>query len=56
MCMGPEFAGKTFSDVLGNCTENVTVDEEGWGDFRCEARRVSVWVLPDAFEDLVVNE
>ncbi len=56
MCVGKKFAGRTFSDVLGHCTENVTIDEEGWGDFRCEAKKVSIWVQPAAFEDLIVNE
>ena len=56
MFMGEEFAGKTFSDVLGLCPENVVIDEAGWGDFRCEARSVSVWLQPSAFEDLIINE
>ncbi len=56
MFMGEEFAGKTFSDVLGLCTENVVIDEAGWGDFRCEAGSVSVWLQPSAFEDLIINE
>ncbi len=56
MCMGKAFAGKTMSDVLGSCPENVVLDEEGWGDFRCEAGSVSIWVRPAAFEDLIINE
>ena len=56
MCIGKKFAGRTFSDVLGLCTENVTIDEEGYGDFRCESHNVSIWVQPAAFEDLIINE
>ena len=56
MFMGKEFAEKTFSDVLGNCPENVVIDKRGWGKFPCEARRTSVWVRTEAFEDLTINE
>ena len=56
MFMGKKFSGKTFADVFQTCTENVTIDEEGWGDFNCDAGRASIWVTPEAFEKLVVNE
>ena len=56
MEMGRQFAGATFYDALGNCPAPVVIDEEGFGDFTTEGRNVSVWVLPGAFEDLVVNE
>ncbi|MBQ6518400.1 MAG: alpha-amylase [Anaerolineaceae bacterium] len=56
MCMGKDFAGMTFADVLGNCTEPVTIDKRGWGKFGCEAGRVSVWVRPEAFEKLVISD
>ena len=56
MFMGEKFAGSVFSDVLGNCAETVTVDKDGWADFRCEPKRVSIWVTQEAFENLVVNE
>ena len=56
MFMGERFAGEEFYDVMGNCTEPVTVDEAGWGEFRTEAEAVSVWTRKNAFEDLIVNE
>ena len=56
MCMGPEFAGETFADVLGNCTESTVIDEDGWAEFACAAGRAAVWVRPEAFEDLIINE
>ena len=56
MFMGKEHAGKTFADVLGNCSEAVVIDKRGWGKFSCEPGRVSVWVQSEAFENLVVNE
>ena len=54
--MGERFAGEQFFDALGNCPEAVTIDEEGFGEFRTEGGNVSVWVRASAFEDLVVNE
>jgi alpha-amylase len=56
MEIGSRFAGESFRDVLGNCTEPVTVDGDGWADFRTEGRNVAIWVREGAFEDLVVNE
>ena len=56
MYIGEEYAGESFYDVLGNCPEPVTIDENGSGDFRTVGGSVSVWVRKPAFEDLVVNE
>ncbi|MBR6840221.1 MAG: alpha-amylase, partial [Oscillospiraceae bacterium] len=56
MNIGACFAGESFRDVLGNCTEPVVIGEDGWGDFRCEGRSMAIWVREGAFEDLVVNE
>ena len=56
MWIGEHFAGESFYDALGKCPEPVTVDENGWGEFRTESGSVSVWVRVGAFEDLVVNE
>ena len=56
MNMGSGYAGTGFFDALGNCPETVTIDEDGWGEFRTEGGSVSVWTRAGAFEDLVVNE
>jgi alpha-amylase len=56
MEMGAQYAGESFYDVLGNCTEPVTVGEDGWADFGTQGRNVAIWVRQSAFEDLVVNE
>ena len=56
MEMGPAYVGQTFYDALGNCPEQVLIDEDGWGEFRTEGGNLSVWVRKTAFEDLVVNE
>ena len=56
MDMGKACAGERFYDVLGKCTEPVTVDEDGVGRFFTDGRSVSVWVHRRAFEDLIINE
>ena len=44
MELGIQFADKTFVDVLDNRSEEITINNEGWGDFICNAGSVSVWV------------
>ena len=56
MEIGKKHAGETFYDALGNCPEPVTIDENGFGEFRTESGKVSVWTRENAFEDLIVNE
>ena len=56
MGMGPECAGVRFYDVLGVCTQPVTLDKNGVGEFFTDGRSVSVWVRRSAFEDLIINE
>ncbi len=45
MEIGVEFAGKTFIDALGNRQEEVTLNENGSGEFYCNGGSVSVWIL-----------
>jgi alpha-amylase len=56
MYMGTQYAGESFHDVLGNCTEPVVIGEDGCGDFATQGSNVAIWVRKAAFEDLVVNE
>ena len=56
MHVGTRFAGERFYDVLGSCTEPVTIDEKGSGNFYCEDCSVAVWVREAAFEKLVVSD
>ena len=56
MYMGECFVGQIFRDIIGNCQEAVTIDEEGWGDFRTEGGNVAVWTMQEAFEHIIVNE
>lgn len=55
MNIGKKFAGKTFHDCLDKCTDPVTIDDDGWGDFETSGGNVAVWALPEAYEDIVVN-
>ena len=43
MFVGPEWAGREFSDYLGNSSQIVTIDDRGWGEFPVEEKSVSVW-------------
>lgn len=47
MEIGSDWAGQTFYDILGNCSDTVTVDEDGWGDFPVSEKSVSVWTIQD---------
>jgi len=43
MEIGKGHAGSIFIDTIGGREEEVTVNEEGWGEFFCNAGSVSVW-------------
>lgn len=45
MEIGKKFAGKKFTDSLHKCTEVITINEDGWGEFKCKAGSVSVWTI-----------
>jgi alpha-amylase len=47
MEMGKSFSGKLFIDSLGKRKEEVLIDENGFGEFFCNAGSVSVWVLKE---------
>lgn len=44
MCVGQAHAGETYVDVLGNCSETVTIDEKGNGQFLVEDGSMSIWM------------
>lgn len=44
MYIGTQFAGEKFIDALGNCEEEVIIDEEGYGVFKVKEKSASVWV------------
>jgi alpha-amylase len=39
--------GVTYGDVTKHVKETVTTNGEGWGEFKCKGRSVSVWVPVD---------
>ena len=43
MFVGQEWANQTFVDLLENHQGQVTIDEEGYGQFPVSAASVSVW-------------
>lgn len=48
MDMGSANAGKVFVDYLGHCSEEVTINEEGWASFPVQAGSISAWVNRDS--------
>ena len=44
MYIGEKFAGFTFIDAMENCEEEITIEENGWANFRVKGKSVSVWV------------
>ena len=45
MYIGKDYAGEKMLDAIGNCNEEVIIDEEGYGVFKVKAKSVSVWVM-----------
>ncbi len=44
MYIGEEFANKVFIDCIGNCKEEVIVDNDGCANFKVMEKSVSVWI------------
>lgn len=44
MYIGTQFSGKKFIDNLGNCQEEVVIDDEGYGIFKVKGKSTSIWV------------
>ena len=47
MKVGVKFKRKIFIDILGKRNEEVQINEEGFGEFFCEAASVSVWIIKE---------
>jgi len=54
MYIGTQFAGIGFRDCTGRCLGEVVIDDEGFGVFRVEGGAVSVWVQPEAYNELFI--
>lgn len=48
MHVGPEHKGEVWTDVLGWQQDEVTIDEEGNGAFKCPGCSVAIWTKKDA--------
>lgn len=44
MFVGEKWAGKLFTDALGNQTAHVQIDEQGYGDFLVGEKSISTWI------------
>ena len=44
MYVGNQNVGEIYIDALGNCQEEITIDEDGCGNFNVKAKSVSIWV------------
>ena len=55
MYVGEDHAGETWVDALLKCDEEVIIDEEGYGTFRCLDGSVSVWVMNVAAASALQN-
>lgn len=47
MEVGAEHANEKWTDVLGWSEGEVTIGEDGWAEFGCHGRSVSIWVNKD---------
>lgn len=52
MQMGSKFAGKRFYDAMGNFSDSVIIDADGWGEFSVHGGSVSVWVVEEAYREI----
>lgn len=55
MYLGERFAGCRMADALGNISETVTIETDGWGTFSVKGGSVSVWVTEPAWEYLYLT-
>lgn len=56
MYVGIQHAGKVFYDYTGNRTDTVTINADGWGEFKVNGGSVSVWVPQEVDVTFTVDE
>lgn len=44
MYIGKKFQGQEFIDTIGNCEDIITIDEEGFGNFKVKGNSISIWI------------
>lgn len=54
MFVGKMHAGKVFKDTLGNCDEEVLIDEKGNGMFKVESKSVSVYTVEGDIDETIL--
>lgn len=52
MEIGRQFVGQNFRDALDHFTEPVTIDANGFGEFKVRDGSVSVWVNEQAYQEV----
>jgi len=45
---GKEHAGEKWIDLLGWYQGEITINEDGWAEFRCHSRSASIWIKENA--------
>ncbi len=53
MFVGKKHAGKVFKDALGNCDQEVLIDDKGNGMFKVEAQSVSVYTVEGVINETI---
>ncbi|KAJ1304692.1 hypothetical protein OPQ81_005831 [Rhizoctonia solani] len=46
--VGKDHANEKWTDLLGWHSDEVTIGENGWAEFRCPAQSISIWTKTDA--------
>ena len=44
MYVGNQNVGEIYIDALGNCQEEITIEEDGCANFNVKEKSVSIWV------------
>ena len=47
MSLGEKHKGEVWHEITGSISEEITLDEEGNGEFSVESRNLAVWVKKD---------
>jgi len=55
MYVGKRHAGKVFYDLTGNRSDTVTINADGWGEFKVNGGSVSIWVAKTSQVTFTVN-
>ncbi|MED0656425.1 alpha-amylase [Anoxybacillus ayderensis] len=55
MYVGKKHAGKVFYDLTGNRSDTVTINADGWGEFKVNGGSVSIWVAKTSQVTFTVN-